>query len=287
MPEADYCRLKDVVAASDNIYLTQNRIHGVLDTRSLVDIVFEMVHTAQQRDSYQYYCLLSGQDYPIKPMDFIIRQLDSNYPTPYLDCGDYGRDCWLYHKFSYNPVAKKLFDVKLKHFPSRKSLGRIVLGGLGRVAIKVGDLLKISDYHKFTRQNVTLYGGSAWWILPDTAIAFIDAQYREQTPLVTALLNTYTPEETFFQIMAMRSPIRDQIEIRTWDREQNCKTWAYFSDEGKPRTGHPYIFTAAEFEKLKRSDRWFARKFDRTVDSRIFDLLDEHTENWSAADGQA
>ena len=123
--------------------------------------------------------------------------------------------------------------------------------------------------------GIPLYGGSAWWALPDVAMDYILSEYTANPPYVSALLGTNTPEETFFQIMTMRSPVKDLVHINPADMtEQNCKTWAYFSDVGKPFKGHPYIFTVNEYQKLIASDAWIARKFDSAVDSEILDMLD-------------
>ncbi len=280
LSDDEYNVLSEASASMDGIYLTERRLHGVLDSRSLVDIAMEMVisiYKVQETENkhYKYFALLSGQDYPIKPLNHINSKLDSSYPKPFIDCTPYDSTNWIYHKFKGNNFVHN-FKRKINElFPHRRNIIRKFLVLLYLILSKVVEILPINDYHKLMRLDIELYGGSAWWILPDIVINFIRYEYESQSDLMKLLLNSNTPEETFFQIMTMRSPVKNLVEINPKDMVlQNCKTWAYFSDDGKPFKGHPYIFTENEFDKLATSDCWFARKFDMNVDEKIFDMLD-------------
>ncbi len=48
------------------------------------------------------------------------------------------------------------------------------------------------------------------------------------------------------------------------------------------RLAQKYIFTVNEYNKLVNSDCWIARKFDESVDSEIFDMLDEYCCKYSS-----
>ena len=263
----DFC---ENVKFRSNVFIADTRLHGVLDDRSLVDIVFAMLDRVEKENlKYEYYCLMSGQDFPIKPLAFIKDELEKNYPMPFIDCTPYDKDNWVFHKFKsrYSIIR---FNSFLSYKFSKKNPIRKVLRAFAVFAQKVAEKTKHSSYELLAKKGVDLYGGSAWWILPDVAINYIYNEYKENSEIVKMLLETYTPEETFFQIMTKRSPVKDKVEINPKDMvAQNCKTWAYFSDEGKPFKGHPYVFTINEFDKLKKSDCWFARKFDIEQDMEI------------------
>lgn len=259
--------------------LTSNRYRGILDDRSLVDIVFELIDTAKKKElkdniHYKYYALLSGQDYIIKPIDFVNEELKKNYPRPYIDCTPYDENNWVYHKFKYN------FDIiRYNRYIStlKKGIVRKVLRGTAVIAQRVIKTLKKTDYHYFASHRISLFGGSAWWILPDQIIDYILSQTGED--YAQKLLLTWTPEETYFQILAMRSPLKDMVHVNPIEQiTQTCKTWAYFSDTDKSFKGHPYILTQKNMEQLINNDFWFARKFDEKIDCKIFDMLDEHNE---------
>ena len=260
----------------DRVYLTDTRFSGVLDTRSLVDIAMEMVKKAKDVEKllgvhFRYYMLLSGQDYLIKPISYINDALRNAYPEPLIDCTPHAPDNWIYHKFRYCPLVYAMSPAA----DGASGPLRILLKVVRRLVAISARALRLDDFHRFQRKGIAIYGGSAWWILPDVAIDYILSEYDAAPDYVTALLDTNTPEETFFQIMTMRSPVKDLVHINPADMvAQHCKTWAYFTDVGKPFKGHPYIFTTEEYDRLITSDFWIARKFDSTIDSRILDMLD-------------
>ena len=91
-----------------NIIWVKNRIKTYFNDFSLVQATVNTIKEAVKND-YQYYILLTGQDYPIKSNDYIYNKLLANYPISYIDM--YGVEeafskgvCWVedigYHYFS-------------------------------------------------------------------------------------------------------------------------------------------------------------------------------------------
>lgn len=280
MDEESVKAVVDYSIQDDGVHLTKNRIHGVLDKRSLVDIVFIIVEEAKKVEAtekihFDYYLLLSGQDYPIKNIEYIENELNHCYPKPFIDCTPYDRNNWIYHKFAFYKKTSSFHNWITNNL--KKGLLRKAMRAIAIVWGKIIPIFDDDSYQKLLRLNVSLYGGSEWWILPDMIIEYISREYNSNNEIVDILLNeSITPDETFFQTMPMRSTVAEMIDCNPIDmREQNCKTYAYFTDEGKEFMGHPYILTKSEYKKLAESDCWFARKFDETVDSSIMDIIDE------------
>ena len=87
------------------------------------------------------------------------------------------------------------------------------------------------------------------------------------------------PEENYYQTLLMNSSFKEEIDVNPPEMvAQNCKTYAHFLPEGRPFTGHPYIFTVKDTKCLmeQANNRFFARKFDETVDSDILNWIDEN-----------
>lgn len=267
--------------ATPGVYAVQDRLSGALDDRSLVDIAMVMIETAlaveeQEHIHFAHYLLLSGQDYPTRPMWYITRELEKAYPAVYIDCTPYDRRNWLYYKFRENDGYRRYRQWILAHFP-RRTMFRKMLRLTSMMYRRAAEWLHRTDYDRLKELGCALYGGSAWWILPDQVIRFIRDEYVRQPEYVQILLRSFTPEETFFQTVAMRSDLAADITVNPPDMvAQNCKTWAYFSGEGKPFRGHPYIFTADEYEKLIQRDCYFARKFDSEQSAEVLQQLDAY-----------
>lgn len=72
MSNSQYDKLK-TLSKKEGFVVADKRLQGQLDHRSLVDIVMILIQTAIEYEKtkkikYEYFALLSGQDYLIKPM---------------------------------------------------------------------------------------------------------------------------------------------------------------------------------------------------------------------------
>lgn len=254
----------------------KNRKSVSLDTWTLFQATMNLVNEALRKGTkYSYYMLLSASDYPIKPITYISEFLDNNYPQSFIDVTPINRSNWVWKKFNHfrwihinnliNSYVKSAIAKKVLKIPIR--LSERIMDVLGNVPYK--------------KTKYSLYGGSAWRVISDVAMKYIADEYNRNRKDIRNLSHSITPEETFFQTMIMNSPYGKDLLVNPIDqREQNCLTYAYFTDDysgngKKPFNGHPYIFTIDDFQMLKNmDDRMFARKFDQNVDSEILDKID-------------
>lgn len=259
---------------------------GQLDNWELVDITLRLIEYAKSRDSYSYYMLLSGNDYLLANTDTIVSRLRESYPRDFMDCTPYAQDNWVGTKFlrhySYS------LDAYLYNLQTGKHIKRILRGILRRIDYLKSNFVKL-PYEVLEMGGIKIYGGSAWWILSDVSINYIHEFVQSERTAVSALMHTWTPEEIFFQTVCMTSKeISSHIEVNDqYEREQNCLTYAYFTDSyvkplKKPFKGHPYIFQYDDkdfVDKLLSQNKYFfARKFDVRVSSEIMDYIDRRLE---------
>ncbi|MBN2878881.1 MAG: hypothetical protein JXN65_04540 [Clostridia bacterium] len=265
--------LKDGGAA----VILENRVSATLDNWTLIRATMNLINAAFQSETdYGYYLLLSAADYPIKSTTAINEFLDSHYPAPFMDCTPIDKNNWVWPKFNHyrwieinnwiNSYVKVRTIKKLLKVPVR--LSERVMDTLGKKPYK--------------NLNISLYGGSAWWVLPDCIIKYIREQYCSNNELIKIFSHTITPEETFFQTMVMNSEYKNEVVVNPAEQQtQNCLTFAYFTDDytgsgKKPFNGHPYVLKADDYDMLKGMEkRFFARKFDERVDSVILDMIDK------------
>lgn len=266
--------IRKIKKSNNQVYICTKRISGFLDTWSLCEITIELMKCAREKGPYAYYFLLSGQDYPIKPISEIVKKMDESYPKPIIDCTPMRKDNWIYSGFKWRRflVCYRFIENLTDNYLLRKILLFPVYG------IQFGATkLFGSPYKKLQKEKCMLYGGSAWWCLPDAIVNDCINEVKKNTNIVKAFKIKTTPEETFFQTMAMRSELSNMIELNDpYAVLQNCDTYAYFFDDNHEPTGHPYVLQSENFDMLKSRKELFARKFDFTVDTDIIQKIDEN-----------
>lgn len=256
----------------EKCHIIDTKISTFLDHRSLVDASLALVREARDKVNPTYYILMSAQDYPIKPLRELKELLNTNYPKPYIDCTPYDNSNWVYHKFKWSILSYYVENIKhhCKSFFIRRVINRFFRD------VEMAFLpTSLTTYNRLKKHGVQLYGGSAWWCLPDKAIDDIMLDISSNKQLFELYQKTYTPEETFFQTYIMRSSVANLVDINPPEaRTQNCLTYANFETPTKKFCGHPYIITADDWKWLKNRSEYFARKFDVSVDSVILDMID-------------
>ena len=224
-------------------------------------------------EKISHVSLLSGQDYPIKPVkefqDFLINNYGKDYiethllPRPNWQHG--GKDRYLYHHiifpkfrlawpfFSYVNVKMEFKDPNVYNF-FRKILPFVPLA------------------KKFPRKFIkgaTPYEGSQWWTLSMNSVKNIVHSIDTDPTYYDYYKYTHISDEMFFQTVVKNCNINTEDNI-----VNNNLRYIDWSDE---TTGHPVTLTDVDFDALVNSDRFFARKFE--PDSSIMDLLDNKVLN--------
>ncbi len=276
-----YNSLCSSVADLKYCYVSESRINGKLDDRSLVDIVMVLIADAKKvakknNIHYSYYSNMSGQDYLIKPMKTVEELLEKNYPDLYMNYRDTSTTAWVAKKFNRNKALISYRDWALK---CNIVFIRKALQGFGVLLRNILKLFGLTASQRIIKNGWNYYQGSAWWVLPDCVIDAIEKEYYSPSKFAKIMIDeSTTPEETYFQSMTMHIFFSDGKKIDDADMKIHKRvTYIDFGGEtNRPQVCHPYIITMNDYERLCKSNCWFARKFDDTVDSKIIDTIDEN-----------
>ena len=162
----------------ENIWgvLTKKRYHGVLGSYSLVQISDELMRCAKEYERengihFKYYCLISGQDYPIKSVASIQDELQNSYPKPYIDCTPCAKGNWVYNGSS-NSTWWNAANRKINRWLSKPNLIRKLV----KCPMFVANLItrsRMNPRMRLSKNRIDLYGGSAWWVLPDKMVDYL------------------------------------------------------------------------------------------------------------------
>lgn len=268
----DPAEIKSIENISDRVTVIPTRISCKLDDWSLIEAELHLAKFAYQKDQGDgYFVMMSGQDYPIKSNIQFVNYCIGNYPKPLIDVTPWSPDNWIHLKFMNSPLYHSLFQIKVNN-----KMLNIAL----RASRRVIDNLIPKNFKmktRFDKIGVQLYGGSQWWVLPIGAIKEIIDIYHNNNILIDLYKKTLTPEETFFQTMIMRTTFARLTDVNNPEQiSQNCPTFTYFNPEGVKFTGHPYIIDLNAWESIRDSNFYFARKFDESIDSTVFDEIDKY-----------
>jgi hypothetical protein len=198
---------------------------------------------------YDFINLLSGQDYPIKPIDQIHGFLLNNRGKSFI-MSETPPSPWWDHAFT------RFNRYHFVDFPLR---GRYRLSTL---------LSKLLPKRKFPLRG-ELYGGpeGAYWILSSEAAKYVLKSLMDEK-VRKFFRYTWGPDEFLINTILMNSAFKETIVNENY----------HLIDRSLGGT-RPKILHSNDFDMLKVSNKFFARKFDRKVDEKILDRIDSELLN--------
>ena len=234
--DAIYEAARAGLAELDNVvFLRRHKLYwGAFGhVRATIEGLDELSRRGSQFD---YVALLTGQDYPIKPVSAIERTLAESGGRSFM---------------AIDRLPGGLAD----------GMDRITYWHSRRIGKPRGWHLRLPIRRRFPLGLVP-WGGSSYWWLSREAVDYVRRFTVDHPGFYRFFKHVDVPDEIFFHTILMNSPLRDSVvsdELRyvDWTR----KPW-------------PAIFGIGDFETLQRSPKLLARKFDSSVDSEILDLID-------------
>ncbi|WP_445367269.1 beta-1,6-N-acetylglucosaminyltransferase [Methylomonas sp. BW4-1] len=205
---------------------------------SMVQATLNLVSYAYDGGKYQYYCLLSGTDYPIKSNKDIFNYITQDGNFEYLDFFKSDDSKWhdRYKKYYYYECypIKRILDVGVR---------------------------KILPDRRFPA-GYAPHWGSSWWTLSNYAIEYILNVLNSDPSLVSFFRYCSSPDEMMFQTILCNSSFFEKIQ-----KEFRYLDWS--KGGSHPKT----LIYSEDFESLKVSASLFARKFNNGDDA-FLDAID-------------
>jgi hypothetical protein len=190
-----------------------------------------------QATPFDYAILLTGQDYPIKPNEYLERFFERQHPKSFM---------------AFSPLPSASWSPR---------------GGLGRIEYRhlrlYGHHLRSPLKRRFP-SGLSPYGGGAYWCLSRDCVEYVARFVERQPDVVSFFRHVDIPDEIFFHTILLSSELADTIvndNLRYIDWTQGRR---------------PAILRARDFEALRASPKLFARKFDMNQDETVLDLIDRH-----------
>lgn len=237
------------LGALQNTYLIQNRVDvrwaGYNTVRAIFNGIKEICSSGRK---YSFINLLSGQDYPLKPVDHIAKFFKENKGKEFIA-----------YKDMINDWQTQLCRIRNFHLMNIRFMGRTLLGQ--------ATLERILNYLLGKRRmpyNLHPYGESMFWMLSPELAIYVTSKIESDKRLKRFFYFTWASDEMLFQTIIMNSPYKEKVindNYRYIDWSEN--------------KANPKVLNEEDFPKLKESTRLFARKFDMSKNAVILDKIDE------------
>lgn len=227
----------------DNAKTLKTRYDVKWGDDTLVNCTIDFLEEVQNK-KYSHYIFISGQDYPIVSPDTIVNFFKKHKNTDFLEYAKIGtqpKEWNILNRYNYYR-----FDNRLLNFISRKLWSK-------------REIFK----------NQPHYGGSVWWMLTDNSIRYITSQYRKLN-LHKKIKHTVCIDEVIIQTILCNSKYKENIV------NDNYRYIDWSDHKQGKNDGNPNILTKKDYKKIINSGKFFARKFEETIDSEILDMLDKY-----------
>lgn len=201
----------------------------------------------ERSERFDFVNLLSAQDYPIKPVELIVDYFEKHKGISFISYDESTNSEWWKH-------AKNRYE--LYHFSDVNIKGIYFLQKI---------INRIMPKRLFPNP-FKMYGGptSTWWVLSRDCAEFV-IDYLERNPkLVKFMRFTWAADEFLYTSIIMNSSFSQRVKNNNFRHI----VWK----EGK---SNPETLNSVDLIPLQKSENFFARKFDTTIDVKILDLLDE------------
>ena len=203
-----------------------------------------------EKGNYSRFHLLSGADFPIKPIRYIY-----NYFESMPDCE--------FVMFDYNQNKESFYDRFDQYHFFIEKFGRkySLLVSLDSFLVKIQKIIGIKRNRNV---NIEFKKGANWFSITNDLAKFVVSR---RTFIEETFRKSKCCDEIFLQTIIYNSKFKDRLYFdKDADRFHNSRLIDW-------ERGNPYVFKEQDYHLLVNSPYSFARKFDIKIDEQILKKL--------------
>lgn len=265
-----------------NVHLLKSGKRMIWGDFSQVEVCCWSLTWMWEHLEFDWVVLLSAQDYPIKPLAGLAGDLMSNdadavfraTPIGRLPTSAARREMHRRYFFHYRTAVATLpsRDPENVRDTLRRSTGILIdtlnilqpLFKIYRLPDRMPNRFGWRVRNTPFNSDQPCWQGSSWFALSRKGLDYALKYMANNPEFVNHYHGTMNPDESLLATLVFNSP-----NLRATNRETTYTRWS------EPGSGHPDIFTLADFHELVGASQYFARKFDIAKDSTILDRLDD------------
>jgi Core-2/I-Branching enzyme len=224
---------------------------------SQVQLILTCLREATERHDPDWVLLLSGQDYPLRPLADIEADLETSPADARLG--------------AVRPVEARrpaagddefFLRCRYRHYARPRVFPSSLPGSIRPLAYS-RELPPLVGLRRIEPAPLRFFASADWLTLGRAGIrAVLGAS--EDRRLMRHFRRVAVPSESFFASVLLADP---SLIV-----ERDNRRFSSF----EPGAPHPATFASEDYDRLIASGADFARKFDATAEPRVLDMLDEH-----------
>jgi GT2 family glycosyltransferase len=211
-----------------------SKVHCVWGEWSLVDAVLVALREFERMpEKPDYIHLMSGADFPIRPITDLQEFLRRNPDKDFIECCDVTQRRWVKGGLS---MERFRFFFPVNFRTSRKTFDRLVRW---HRKLKIRRRIPLA---------MTPHMGSQWWTMRWSTCAKVLDFLRANPQVVRYFRSTWIPDESFFQtVVAHLVPRREIVSLQLMFHHLTP-------------TGRPYVFHRDHLPVIRKLPHFFIRK---------------------------
>lgn len=222
------------------LFVLEQRVDVRWGNLSQIKAEYVLFEEALKHGPYAYYHLLSGQDLPIKSQDYIHQFFDEHQGKEFVGIN---------HGAEFEWDCRR----KMMRYWLFTSFTRSKYGALNAITKRFNKYLSMLLMLFLHRPKMDFAKGANWVSITQACVEYVVSQ----KPFVLKRFNyTFCPDEFFLQTLVWNHPTFRAALYSEQDEYEGCMRLIDW------KRGNPYVWTLADKEELKQSNRLFARKFD-------------------------
>jgi len=231
------------IEATTNARFIRNRVNIGWCCYSTIDATLKgFEEILSLKNDYSHINLISGQDYPLKPVKLIQQYFFAHANTTFMHTASIADNEWedgkaRFTKYSFGDL----------HMPGKYHLQNFVNAIFPQRKLPGG---------------LKPYGRSQWLTITPICAQYVINYIRNNPEVEHYFRMVWAVDEVFFQTILVNSPYKDTLV--------NYNLRYIELDAGK----RPISYTMADADKLISTNALFARKFDRIISAEVLDYLD-------------
>lgn len=236
----------EFISERSNVIFIKNRVEVTWGSSSMNNAIVESYKEILEHDEYDYINVITSHHLPLKPSGDILKHLSDNKGSQFLNAVPYDIE---------NSWWKRCEKRILKY-----SFVGLKFRGKHRIEYLINSII-----HKRTLPSDYIIAGSpSSYFLTSECVKYILNEFNINKKLIRFFKYVWGPDEFIFATLLYNSKFKEKIS--------DCLAYIEFKEEND---GHSKIMHTSDYDKLKKSGKLFAKKFDPYVDSQIITMINK------------